>query len=105
MTAKKLTTIENRISRIKKSLQDIGEMRPGSLSQQSHDPEKRRVYWQLSYTHKMRSRSEYIRDQFVEDTKTQIKNYKQFRSLMEQWIDLAVEHAKLKMSLEKNSKQ
>jgi hypothetical protein len=98
MTAKKLIAIENRIRRVKESLQNIGEMRPGSLSQQSHDPEKRRVYWQLSYTYKMKSRSEYIRDQFVKDTKKQIENYKRFRSLIDQWLALAIEHAKLKMS-------
>ena len=98
MTTKQLATIEKRIRRIKKSLQSIGEMRPGSLTQQSHDPEKRRVYWQLSYTYKMKSRSEYIRDQFVKDTQRQIQNYKRFRSLVDEWLALSIEQARLKIS-------
>ena len=104
MTYKTLPAIENRIQMIKQELVELGEMRPGSLSQQSHDPDKRRTYWQLSYTYKMRSRTEYIRDQFLKDTKTQVKNYKRFKALIDEWVALSIEHAKLKTSQEASGK-
>ena len=99
MTHQRLCTIENRIGKIKSLLQNIGEMRPGSLSQQFHDAEKRKAYWQLSYTYQMRSRSEYVRHEMLQKTKLQVKNYKLFRKLLDEWIDLAIEHAKLKAKL------
>ena len=74
-------------------------MRPGSLSRQFHDPGKRKAYWQLSYTYQMRSRSEYVRQEMLKKTKLQVKNYKLFRKLVDEWVDLAIEHAKLKSKL------
>jgi hypothetical protein len=99
MTYQRLRTIENRIQKIKSKFQEIGEMRPGSLSQQFHDPEKRKAYWQLSYTYKMRSRSEYVRTEFVNDTKKQVNAYRNFKQLVDEWIALALEHAQLKTKL------
>ena len=41
-------------------------MRPGSLSRQYKDPSARTgAYWQLSYTHNMRSRTRYVRPEEV----------------------------------------
>jgi hypothetical protein len=48
----------------------------------------------------MRSRTEYIRDRFLKDTKTQVKNYKRFKALIDEWVALSIEHAKLKISQE-----
>ena len=104
MTYKTLSAIENRIQMIKQELVELGKMRPGSLSQQSHDPHKRRTYWQLSYTYKMRSRTEYIRDQFLKDTKMQVKNYKRFKALIDEWVALSIEHARLKISQQASGK-
>ena len=102
MTRKKLHQIEKRIEKIKKELLSIGEMRPGTLSKQYKDPkEKKGEYYQLSFTHKMKSRTEYIRPVFVDDTKRQVKNYKRFKKLVEGWIDLSIERSRLKMNLAK----
>ena len=99
MAQQRLRAIENRINKIKYLLQNIGEMRPGSLSQQFHDPKKRTAYWQLSYTYQMRSRSEYVRKELLKETRQQVKNYKLFRNLVEEWVALALEHAKLKNNI------
>ncbi len=62
MSQKRLQQIEKRIARIKAALQEIGPMRPGSLTRQYRDPETRTgVYWQISYTRRMKSRTEYVR--------------------------------------------
>ena len=49
----------------------------------------------------MRSRTEYIRPQFVKEIRKQIKSYKEFKKLMEEWIDLVIEHSKIKIELGK----
>ena len=103
MTRKKLAQIEKRIEKIKKELAVIPEMRPGTLSKQYKDPVmKKGEYYQLSYTHKMKSRTEYIRPVFLEDIKNQTENYKSFRKLIELWIDLSIEFSRLQMRLVKD---
>ena len=51
MSQKRIRQIEQRIDRIKRALQEIGPMRPGSLTRQYKDPQHRTgAYWQISYT-------------------------------------------------------
>lgn len=98
MTQQRLRAIQNQIESIKKKLMEIGMMRPGSLSKQVN----RRLasgkvleYWQLSYTHKMKSRTEYVRQDMVKTTKVQVAEFKRFKTLVDTWIELAIEQAKL----------
>jgi len=59
MSQKWIQQIEQRIDRIKKALLEIGPMRPGSLTRQYKDPQHRvGAYWQISYTRRMKSRTE-----------------------------------------------
>ena len=105
MTTKKLQQIERRIEKIKKELQLIEEMRPGTLSKQyKHPGEKKGEYYQLSFTHKMKSRTEYVRPVFVKETRRQVKVYKKFKKLIEEWIDLSIEYCRFKMDLAKRDK-
>lgn len=105
MKEKKLQQIENQINKIKMELHQLGEMRPGSLSRQYKIPKKQiGPYYQLSYTHKMKSRTEYIRSEFVNEIKQQVDTYKKFKKLMERWIDLAIDYSRLKMKLAKRAK-
>ncbi len=98
MKAKQLKQIEEKIQTIKLQLLEIQQMRPGSLSRQFKNPkEKKGGYHQLSYTHKMRSRTEYIRPEFVDEIQEQVAVYKRFRKLIEKWIELAIEHSRIKM--------
>lgn len=103
-------TIERRIERIKKKLQKIGEMRPGSLSKQYSvcakpgckcgdpvNPQKHGPYYQLSYVRKGKSTSRFIRPGFVGDIERQLANYKTFKSLVDEWLDLAIQHSSLKL--------
>ncbi len=105
MPESKLLKIEKQIEAIKRQLLEIGEMRPGSLTKQYRNPkDKKWGFFQLSYTHKMKSKTEYVRPQHVADLKAQVKVYKKFKTLTEKWLDLAIEHSKLKVALA-NSKQ
>jgi hypothetical protein len=102
---RKLDRIGINIEKVKDELLQIGEMRPGSLTMQYRKPaEKRGGHYQISYTYKMRSRTEYVRPEFVEALKAQVDNFKRFKTLTQKWTDLAIEYSRLKMDIAKRSK-
>ena len=77
-------------------------MRPGSLTKQMQrrsTTDKVFEYWQLSYTHKMKSKTDYVRQELVKQTKAQVKGFKKLEKLVDEWIDLAIEQAKLTAKL------
>jgi hypothetical protein len=100
MGHKRIQQIERRIDRIKKALLEIGPMRPGSLTRQYKDPQHHAgAYWQISYTRRMKSRTEYVRREWVKEIRRQTVTHKRFKSLVEQWVDLSIEHSRLTMQV------
>jgi hypothetical protein len=100
MSQKRIQQIEQRIDRIKKTLMEIGPMRPGSLSRQYKDPQHHTgAYWQISYTRRMKSRTEYVRPEWVKEIRRQTATHKRFKRLVDQWIDLSIEHSRLTMQM------
>lgn len=103
MTQSKLAKIENSIARIKKQLYELGDLRPGSLTQQKR---KSKVaygaYWHLSYTYEGKGRTEYIRPEAIAQVKMEVKNYQRYRKLSDQLVKLSIEKSKLKMALSRN---
>ena len=98
MRANRRDRINEEVKKIKEELNGIGAMRPGTLSRQYKLPqEKLGSYWQLSYTRKMKSHTEYIRPPFVQEIRQQIAVYKRFKKLVHRWVDLAIEESRLKM--------
>jgi hypothetical protein len=98
MTMTRLDQIHKRIERIKSELAAIDEMRPGSLSKQFKEPDVQRgAYYQLNYSQGGRSRTEYVSRDFLRDVRRQIANYKRFKALTAEWIDLSIEQSRLKM--------
>ena len=94
MSKKRMQQIEG----IKKALLEIGPMRPGSLTRQYKDPKQRTgAYWQISYTRQMKSRTEYVRREWVKELRCQIATHKRFKRLVDQWIDLSITQSKLAM--------
>jgi len=92
-----ISSIEKQIVRIQRTLAALGPMRPGTLHRQYKNPaEKQGAYWQISYTHKMRSRSEYVRAEHLGVVRTELANFRKFRLLTERWIELSLEISKLK---------
>src|SRR5271169_5937714 len=91
MSQKRIQQIEQRIDRIKKALLEIGPMRPGSLTRQFKDPKNQTgAYWQISYTRRMKSRTEYVRPEWVKEIRRQTVIHKRFKRLVDQWIDLGI---------------
>jgi hypothetical protein len=98
MTDHRLAQIEKRIAAIKAELTEIGPMRPGSLTRQFKDPKSQSgPYYQLSYTRQMRSRTEYVPRDRLSEVRSQIRIYKRFRGLIDEWVKLGIEQCRLLM--------
>lgn len=100
MSENRIQQIEKRIDQIKTALSQLGPMRPGSLSRQYKDPKnKTGAYWQISYTRQMKSRTEYVRKEWVPQIRREVATHKRFKRLIDQWIDLDIERSKLTMQI------
>ena len=108
--------IEQRIEHIKAELLALGDMRPGSLSKQYNvcgkpgcrckdpeNPKRHGPYYQLSWVRAGKSTSQFIRGPFLEEVQAQLANYKTFRRLTEEWVDIALQAAKMKLAAAKEA--
>jgi hypothetical protein len=43
----------------------------------------------------MKSRTEYVRKEYVKEVRRQTVTHKRFKRLVDQWIDLSIEHSRL----------
>jgi len=106
--------MEIRVEGIKRQLQQIGDMRPGSLNQQltvcgrpgcrcqdPSTPQKHGPYFQLSYVHQGKSTTQFIPKDLVSPVARQLDNYKTFKALTAEWVGLALAIAKEKLAAEK----
>lgn len=92
-----LEKTEERIATLKQELLALGPMRPGSITRQYRLPkEKERPFYQLSYTHRMRSRSEYVRPESLDALLKETANFKRFKKLVDQWVDLSLKASQLR---------
>ncbi len=100
MNAKRLEKIEKEIETIKAQLREIGVVRPGSLTRQYKDPKQQTgAYCQVSYTHRMKSKTAYVRANFVKEVRLQIRDYNKLKKLIERWVALGIEYSQLSMRL------
>jgi hypothetical protein len=95
---KKRAVIERKIEKIKQDLAKLGDMRPGSLSVQSRSWGGE--YCHLSYTHCGKGHTEYVQKKRRKEVERQIANYKTFRELTKEWVELAIQLCKLKIQNE-----
>jgi len=103
---RQLKQTEDRIDRIKRDLTHLGPMRPGSISRQFRNPQERKTpYYQISYTHRMKSRTEYLRRENLAAVRVEVANFKRFRKLVDQWTDAALKLSRLKSRLGYHSSQ
>ena len=91
---KRETVLERKIEKIKHELVKIGEMRPGAVTTQTR--KWGGEYGQLSYSHKGKGHTEYVPAQQRREVERQTENYKKFRKLTQEWVELGLELCKLK---------
>ena len=105
--------LQREIERIKAKLTGLGELRPGSLSEQYNvcgkagcrckatPPEKHGPYYQISYTRKGKSGSKFVRREQIATAKRHLKNYERMRELIDQWIEAGAKLSDLILEEEK----
>jgi hypothetical protein len=112
MTARE---IARRIAAIKRELCALGPLRPGSITRQynvcgspscrckANPPQRHGPYYQLSYTHQRKSSSEFVREQDLEELQRQLDNYARLRALVDEWVGLEIQAARLARAARKSS--
>ena len=97
MTSSVLEQLEKTIRTLKQRLAGTREMRPGTLSVQYRNPkEKKTPFHQISYTHKGKSRSEYVHPENLTALRCEIDAYRRFRSIVQELIALSIEASRLR---------
>ena len=97
MPSPTLNTIETRIRRLQRRLASVGNMRPGTLGvQYRHPAEKKGAFYQISYTRKGRSRSEYVRPENLPAVRREIAAYHRFNSLVDRLLDLSIQASRIR---------
>src|SRR5256714_15420096 len=70
----------------------------GPPPRQYKDPKnKRGAYYQLSYTRERKSRTEYVPRPCLPEVRREIRHYKRFKILTDEWVDLSIEQSRGKM--------
>ena len=88
---------EKRIRALLAGMAKLGAMRPGTLTVQYRNPaEKMTPFNQLSYTHRGKSRSEYVRPESLATIRKEVDAYKKFRLLVEDITDLSLVASRLR---------
>lgn len=94
---------EARIRKIKQQIEKLDLVRPGALSLQfnvcgkpgcrckADPPQKHGPYRQLSYTRYGKSKTQFVRQENLAETKRQLRNYEKLRTLIDEWIDLSIQ--------------
>ena len=106
--------MEKRVEKIKSALRKVGAMRLGSLNQQRtvcgrpgcrcqdpKNPQKHGPYYQLSYVHQGKSTTRFIQKPLVPMVARQLKNFKTFKTLTTEWVNLSLAIAKQKLALDR----
>jgi hypothetical protein len=97
MSNPELKALEKEIHALKKGLARTGNMRPGTLSVQYRDPEERKTpFHQISYTHKGKGRSEYVRPENLRSVEVELAAYRKFREDVEAIIALSLQASRLR---------
>src|SRR3972149_3734744 len=109
---RRMRSLENQIERLKQEIAGLGDLRPGSLSEQynvcgkagcrckASPPQKHGPYYQISYTRKGKSGSRFVRRQNLPEVKRQLRNYAHLKELVDRWIELATELSNLRLEEE-----
>ncbi len=107
--------LERRIDKIKQQFAAVGDLRPGSLSEQfnvcgnpscrckADPPQKHGPYQQLSWTRKRKSKTRFVTRSELTNVRAQLENYERLQNLVDQWVELSIELCDLKLKQAKKS--
>lgn len=97
---------KRQVEQVKRELASLGPMRPGSLSEQYNvcgtagcrckdpkKPKKHGPYYHPNYTWKGKAHTLFVKAGDMARVREEIRTYKSFRALIEEWVDLELERA------------
>jgi hypothetical protein len=96
------TELTRRIDAIKAQIAKLGELRPGTLSEQyntcgtpncrckADPPQRHGPRYQLSYTRHRRGHTESVRPEHLDDVRTQLATYRRLQALIDEWVDACI---------------
>ena len=87
--------IEKRINAVKRKMHELGPMRPGSLSRQTHKAGGE-AYYQASYTFRRRGCTDYVRAEDYPRVKKETENFRRFKELCDKLVELSIRWSKSK---------
>lgn len=106
-------SLEKRIQKIKQQIGELGDLRPGALSQQynvcgspgcqckASPPIKHGPYYQISFTRHGKSSSQFVREEDLNEVQRQLENYRRLRELVDQWITLSAQLSTLRLRVKR----
>jgi hypothetical protein len=113
-----LESLQAEICEIQKKLLELGPMHPGSISMQFQvcgkpgcqcqhptQPKRHGPYGKLFYVHRGKKVCRFVRADCLKSLSARTANYKTFRKLIDRWIGLSIEIAKIEFFKPKASKK
>lgn len=106
---RQVRALESQIKAVKRELLEVGDLRPGSLSQQYNvcgtpgcrckaaAAQRHGPYYQLNYGRKGKTGTRFVKKAEVAATREALANYARMRELVDRWVDLATELFELKL--------
>ena len=110
-------SLEKRIQKIKQEIGEVGDLRPGTLSQQynvcgspgcqckASPPIKHGPYYQISFTRHGKSSSQFVREEDLKEVQQQLDNYRRLRELVDEWISLSAQLSTLRLREKRGSRK
>jgi len=102
-------SLEAQIEKLKQAIVRLGDLRPGKLSQQynvcgkadcrckADPPQKHGPYYQVSFTRKGKSSTQFVRKEDLAVVRQQLRHYQRLQELIDRWITLGMELSRLKL--------
>lgn len=103
-------SLEAKIQKIKEEILALDlELQPGLLTQQynvcgspgcrckADPPQKHGPYYQLSFTRKGKSRTQFVRRHDLTLVQEQVRNYQRLKKLTERWVALGMALSRLRL--------
>src|SRR6516225_3614383 len=102
-------SLEKRIQKIKQQIGELGDLRPGALSQQynvcgspgcqckASPPIKHGPYYQISFKRHGKSSSQFVREEDLTEVQQQLENYRRLRELVDEWITVSAQLSALRL--------
>jgi hypothetical protein len=101
--------LDAKIAKLKVALATLGDLRPGTLSEQynvcgkpgcrckASPPRKHGPYYQVSFTWQGKSQTQFVRREDVPAVRRQLRNYQRLRALVDTWISVGLERSRLRL--------